>query len=420
MNMLRVLLIRLGPWVGLALIGLSALIAGLALPPYLALPAIAALVPASVLLLRRRTSVTVAPRGAAANLNAQFQTLIETVGEGVVIYDPSFIIIFINKAAEKIIGLPKEQILYKKISPELIRNPALTAVTQIIFPTLAPTVTQISESDTPQIVEISLENPARKLRITTNRTLGPSGETLSFIKFISDLTREAGLLESKREFLDVTAHQLRTPLTAIHWAFESLLQQAADENQKQILADGLNVSERALKIVNDLLNASRIEGGRFDLAPQTINLSAFIEKIAAQAKPIAESTGAQIAVSPIPTSITVRADEERLGMVISNLIDNALKYSAERGKITISVDPGPNMARINIADAGVGIPQEELQNIFTKFYRGSNVTQIEPNGSGLGLYIAKNIIESHGGKIGVDSTLGRGSTFWFTLPTEKA
>ncbi|MEK7087029.1 MAG: ATP-binding protein, partial [Patescibacteria group bacterium] len=118
---------------------------------------------------------------------------------------------------------------------------------------------------------------------------------------------------------------------------------------------------------------------------------------------------------------SINIDPQRLGMALANLIENAIKYNVKNGEVTVSVEELKDrpFLKINVSDTGVGVPKEEINKLFTKFYRGENITQVEPNGSGLGLFIAKNIIQNHGGEIGVQSVPGRGSTFYFTLPLKS-
>lgn len=355
--------------------------------------------------------------------NLELETVIQNIRDGVIVYDSNFRILSMNKSAEEIFGLNATEVLGQSIEPGMVKNPHLKAFTQVVFPSLAPVVNTISSSGWPQIIDLTLEDPRRDIRTVLNRIVNDKGEVVGFLKLVTDMTREKGITESKTEFISVAAHQLRTPLTALSWSFESLNKILGDKdpNIKEVtdLAKaGWQLTERSLKIVNDLLNAARIEEGRFGFNFEEVNLVDFMNAVVKQAEPIAKEYGIKFGFAPAGANYPVKIDQELLGIAISNLLDNGIKYNTKNGEVTVKIEPDqkPGSVRIEIRDTGVGIPKDELEKMFQKFYRGTNVVQMEPNGSGLGLYITKNIIERHGGRIGVESQLGRGTVFSITLP----
>lgn len=353
----------------------------------------------------------------------EFRAVTQNLGDGVIIYNLDFKILNINQAAEEILELKAEEIVGKYVSPDLIKNPRLRVLTQIIFPSLAPTATQVSSEEWPQVVDLELEDPPLKLRTTLNRITDKKGRAKGFLKLVRDQTRERGIVQSKSEFITIVAHQLRTPLTAIRWSFENLSKSLSEKPEfKEIISNGLSLSQRMLKIVNDLLDAAKIEEGKFGYKFQDIELTEFINQILSRAKPIADEYGIKISFKAPSKKYKVRIDPERLGIAFSNILDNAIRYNTKDGSVIIQLEEvrDKEFIKINITDTGVGIPPKELGQLFKKFYRGSNATKIEPNGSGLGLYITKNIMKRHGGDISVESNLGRGSRFWFTLPLDPS
>ncbi len=347
-------------------------------------------------------------------------SLIQNSKDGILVYDPSFKILEINQAAEQILALRGTDVVGRIINPATTKIPELKIITQVVFPSLAPAVSQISEGGWPQIVDLNLENPDLKLRTVLSRLEGENGKILGFLKIIRDETREAQMIASKNEFITTAAHQLRTPLTAIRWTFETLSQQKSSPETQNLNNDGLKLAERSLDIINNLLDAAKIEEGKFGYRFEEINLNDSIAQIIDQAKTLAEAYGIKLYFSA-DKNYTVKADQEKLGMALVNLIDNAVKYNTKNGSVAITLNSlDQNSVKISIKDTGVGIPSEEIKKLFNKFYRGSNVVQLEPNGSGLGLYIAKNIIENHGGKISVESIVGRGTAFSIILPFVSA
>lgn len=348
--------------------------------------------------------------------SSDFQTLVSSLQDGVVIYDQNFQILFLNSAAEKITGLSLNETKQIQINPSLLKTPEFSAIVQIIFPNLAPSVIQLSESDWPQVTDLSLENPELKLRVTTIKIDAPLSK---FIKVIRDRTREENILNSKSEFLNVTAHQLRTPLTALNWVLETLSQELKNDPRNRAIAlEGLNTAKNTLKIINDLLNASQIESGRFGYSFTDVDISDLVQNITNQAKISAEQAKISLNFKPIGEPVIVKADAQKISMALANIIDNSIKYTPESGSINISLSKQNNLVEISISDTGVGIPQNEIQKIFSKFYRATNITKIAPNGSGLGLYIARNIIKNHGGEISINSEPENGTTVVFTLPTD--
>jgi signal transduction histidine kinase len=357
--------------------------------------------------------------------NFELEAIMENIRDGVIVYDANFTILSMNRSALSIVNLNAEEVLGKTIGPDLIKNPHLRVLTEIIFPSLAPAMTTVSASGWPQIIDITLEDPHLELRTVLNRIVNEKGEMVGFLKLVTDTTREKKVVESKNEFISVAAHQLRTPLTAINWSFESLNKILGEKSPDMkeaanLTKEGWQLTERSLKIVNDLLNAARIEEGRFGFKLGETDLTEFIQIILKQAEPSARGYGIKVSFVPPTEKFRVRIDQELLGMAIVNIIDNAIKYNTKNGEVIVEAAPDadPRFVKLAVRDTGVGIPKEDLEKMFQKFYRGGNVVQMEPNGSGLGLYITKNIIEGHGGKAKIESQPGRGTVFSFTLPLD--
>lgn len=356
----------------------------------------------------------------AQDTEAEFKAVVENIPEGVLIYDQNFNILAINKAAEDIFGVNAVEVLGNQISPEMAQKPRFRLLTEVVFPSLAPSVTAVQDNTWPQIMDLIFDDPHREFRVTLNRVMNGLGQVVGFLKLIADRTREKELLNQQGEFLTVAAHQLRTPITALNWTLETLAQ---TPNLPPPAASGIqesrNLVGRGLKIINDLLEASRLEGGRFGLKKEPADIAEVIKTAVQGAAPVAAEYGVVLRSDPGKPTI-LPFDAERIGLVLANFIDNAIKYNSKGGFVEVSAVPESDgrSVRVSVKDNGVGIAPEDQKKLFQKFFRGGNVAQIEPNGSGLGLYIAKNIIEGHGGKIGVTSEVGRGSEFWFTLPVK--
>lgn len=240
-----------------------------------------------------------------------------------------------------------------------------------------------------------------------------------------ELTRANARLEEldaiKSEFVSIAAHQLRTPLTGIRWSYQTILDRDAaslTQEQRRLLESGLGATMRMIDLVNDLLSVARIEEGRFGIRLRTQSITPLLEQMAARYTGFGKEKGIKfLLVLPDGEAVPDLAfDEERIEFVLDNLMDNALKYTEPGGTVTVRALRESDRVRIEVQDTGVGIPPTQLSRVFTKFFRADNAIRLHTSGTGLGLYVAKNIIEKHDGVIEVTSKEGTGSTFAFTLP----
>lgn len=354
----------------------------------------------------------------------RLDSIISSIGDGLIVYDSDFKITVFNKAAEEIFNLKQADAIGYIVTIDTVKNGKFKILTQVVYPSLAPAVVRQSEQGVyPQVIDISFEDPKLELRVSTNRIIDESGAVLGFLKVIQDRTREIGLLKSKSDFITVAAHQLRTPLTAVAWALENLKAENLSESQQETVKMGLAASTNLLKVVEDLLNVSKIEEGRFGYNFQNFDLVSFLSSLLSQAELIAKQYNVAVYFNPgEEKSINIYGDPTNLGMAVSNLLDNAIKYNAANGQVTVSLQKMKDKpyVQVSVKDTGLGIPPEDVKKLFGKFFRSSNALTKETTGSGLGLYITRNIIRRHGGEIRVESELNRGTTFYFTLPTDQS
>jgi len=354
---------------------------------------------------------------------ARLESIVINLEDAVIAYDNDFRILVFNGAAEKIFGVTKDEVLGKTMGPDKVGNSSLALLVQTLFPSLAPAVVSRSEPNVfPQVADVSFADPEREFRISTDRLMGDSGTLLGFVKVIREKTREAQLIKSKSDFVSIAAHQLRSPLTAINWTLESLSKnQQLNEEGKTLIKSGLLATGNLLKIVNDLLGITEIEEGKFGYRYEEIDLIKFIDGILANAQIIAKEHELELYFDKGGfDELKLQADPIRLGLAMSNLIDNAMKYNSKKGSVTVGLKPVKDKpyVQVSVRDTGVGIAPADMEKLFQKFFRAPSARKVQADGSGLGLYITKNIIQQHGGNIWVESTLGRGTTFFFTLPTD--
>lgn len=235
-------------------------------------------------------------------------------------------------------------------------------------------------------------------------------------KKIMDGNRPRNRLENA-----ILAHSLMHGLASIKWSLKMILSGdfgKLNDEQKRIIEKNLEESERLIMLANNLLsdenNSKTFLNKELHDIRQIIYSVIKSCKIRASEKKIALEF-----IEPEEKEIEALIDKEKIKISIQNILDNAIRYSREGGKVVISLGKGPKNLEVKIQDSGIGIPESQKEKLFTKFFRGTNATQMNSEGSGLGLFIARNIIHAHGGKIWFDSKEDKGSTFYFSLPIKK-
>lgn len=233
------------------------------------------------------------------------------------------------------------------------------------------------------------------------------------------------LEQAKSKFISVTTHQLRTPLSAIKWTFNMMLEGQLgpiNEEQKSFLSKAYESTQRMISIVNNLLNLDHIGTDQTDLSTALVEIVKLVETIAFEFENQLESKQISLIIKrPDRALPNVEVDPSQIRMVMENLIDNAIKYTPKGGQVTIKIkDDRINSVHpsleVVVEDSGIGIPEEEQKKIFHKFFRASNAVSVEPDGTGIGLFIAKDIIERHGGTMWFESIFEKGTSFHLTLP----
>jgi two-component system phosphate regulon sensor histidine kinase PhoR len=245
-----------------------------------------------------------------------------------------------------------------------------------------------------------------------------AGETYGAVVVLHDITELRRLERVRRDFVANVSHEFRTPLTAIQGFAETLLAGAMDDpqNRERFLEIIVEHSRRLARLTEDLLKLSKMDADRLELEIRRVNVSQLIESCIETAQHRAVEKEIAISVKPGSGVPDIAGDRRRLAEVLQNLIDNALQYTLSRGEIVVSTEARNGEVVFTVADTGIGIPKADQSRIFERFYRVDAARSRELGGTGLGLSIAKHIVEVHGGRIWVDSEIGRGSQFYFTIP----
>lgn len=317
-------------------------------------------------------------------------------------------ILLLNPAAEEILRTKKGDVLLKSLS-------ALKTNINI------STLNQFKEKNSKKNIfreEIILPEPERTFQISII-PIGVAGELM----ILHDINREKLIERMKTEFVSLAAHQLRTPLSAIKWTLRMILDGdlgKISKEQRDFLEKTYQSNERMISLINDLLNVTRIEEGRYLSKLTPIKIIDIVQPIVKTYKDEMKKKKIKFDfIVPKEKSPEIEADSEKIGLAVENLIDNALRYTTTGGRVTIMLKYGKKEVEILVQDSGVGIPKDQQERIFSKFFRASNVVRMETEGSGLGLFIMKNIIEAHAGKVWFETEEGKGSTFHIIFPIKE-
>jgi signal transduction histidine kinase len=228
----------------------------------------------------------------------------------------------------------------------------------------------------------------------------------------------------KSDFVSNVSHELRTPLTAVKGSVDNMLDGITGTlNEKQIryLTRIKSNTDRLSRLINDLLDLSRIEAGKIDIKPTVLSPENLARDVVEILRSMVVDKLIDLEVICHEHDVTAWADRDKVTQVLMNLVGNAVKFAPSHGNVTIAIErDGDSWVQVSVADTGPGIPRPELERIFDKFYQVSQVDKRKSRGTGLGLAISKALVQMHGGKIWVESELGKGSTFSFTLPVPQA
>ncbi|MBI2633265.1 MAG: PAS domain-containing protein [Parcubacteria group bacterium] len=353
----------------------------------------------------------------------RLQIIVSSIGEALFVVDTSYTVLLTNQAVEKIF----------KISLSEFDGKDLRSIVKMYKGTV-----QIEENQNPlkNVIEKG-ESVATTVEDALSWQIGASDKQypvaftasplqgegiIGAVIVVRDITEEKKLDEARRSFVSVTSHQLRTPLSSIRWFIEMLLEGDAGEvpkEQKDLLDQVYGGTDRMLNMINLLLQIGRVESGRIKVEPTPIDFKKFTDDIVAAFKDQLVLKKQTIQVKSAPEVLpSISLDYDMLWQVVQNLVSNALRYSPENAtvNITIAIDETKKEMTYAVEDHGIGIQESQQEKIFEQFFRTPGAIKAVPDGSGLGLYLAKKIVKEWEGKIWFVSQEGKGSTFYFTIP----
>ena len=351
-----------------------------------------------------------------SNEKDYLQTILRGMTEGVLVVDGRARILMVNNALRRLLALSSD--VSDRMPVEIIRNAELE---EAIRKAIRVGESISLELDINKSGEKTIEVSVVSIHPSRTRMEEDSEGIRGAVAVFHDITRLKQLEKIRQDFVANVSHELRTPLTTIKGYAETLLDGALKEDQAfQFVQVIQRHTDRLTKIVEDLLMLSKIETKEFQLKMETIFLPNLIDDVIDFVRKPAEKKKISFSRHDIISSLAVRADRSYLEQILINLLDNAIKYTPEGGRVIVSaVEKDSKEIQFSIEDNGIGIPKEDLSRIFERFYRVDKGRSKELGGTGLGLSIVKHLVQVHGGRVWVESQLGKGSTFYFTLPTRS-
>jgi len=329
--------------------------------------------------------------------------ILDALDDGVLLLDGAGRLLVANPAARSWFGLPDDL------------RPGLPIKRVLGVPQVSALAEQAAEARAPVVGNLTLVFPESRTLALRAFPLADRGPTGRIVVTMTDITQRRRLEVLRRDFVANASHELKTPVAAVRALAETLLTALPDDPEAgRRFAERIGrEAERLDALTRDLLDLSRVERGTLDVEP--VDLVGLVKEVVGGYADRAEERRIKLSTELGP-GVALRGDRAQLGLLLSNLIDNALRYTPAKGAVCVRLDAAESRAVLQVTDTGQGIPAGELSRVFERFYRVDKARARQTGGTGLGLAIVRHVAEVHGGTVRVDSELGRGSTFTVTLP----
>ena len=339
-------------------------------------------------------------------IEKKISEIINSVESGLLIFDEKDKLLFINSNAEEFLAIKKKDVIGESVL-SIFKNYPLDILAEAL-----------------KKRKIFKKEFTIKKDLVLKITIIPvikEKKKIGSLFILQNENKEKLDEKMKTEYITFTAHQLRTPLSVTKWAIKMILDGDLgniNKNQRKFLKDAYESNEKMISFVNDFLNMNMIEEGDVFLKPDLVDIGKIIKIMLKFYKIEANRKGIKIEFKKVKNKFPkVRVNAKKIQVAIGNILENAIKYNTEKGKIKISLNYNKENIELSIQDTGIGIPKKQQKKIFTKFFRASNAKRTK--GNGLGLYISKNIIDNYNGKIWFNSKEEKGTTFYLTLPIKQ-
>jgi len=348
---------------------------------------------------------------AVADEKRELEQTLQGMLAGVLVVGDDNRVRLMNSAAKHIFGIPGDDGTGKLLG-QVIRDEEIHDL-----------VRSCLEGNSEATAELSIYSPEERIyQVQTALLLGENGDVSGVVATFNDITDLRSVERMKSEFVSTVSHELRTPLTSIKGFIRTLLDDIEGYYDRETQMEFYRIidteCDRLVRLINDLLNLSRIESGRaLDLVLGEVDLGDLIGRVVDSQRSYTDRHEFDIIV---PEDLPhINADRDKLDQVLTNLLSNAIKYSPDGGKITIHArEIDENKVSVSITDQGIGIPEDQISRLFTRFHRVDSRDSRKQYGTGIGLYLVKHLIEAHHGEVSVASTQSEGSTFTFVLPSD--
>jgi PAS domain S-box-containing protein len=345
------------------------------------------------------------------------ESIVESIADPIIVTDQDHRIILINKGARDLFSVEDSQVLGR---------PFQDIVTDERIYGLLPTVTQTGQQvsiDTYPFFSYELDGRRHYFHPKLTSMKSETGQLLGVVTILQDITPLRELDQLKSDFMATVSHEFRTPLTSINMGIDILNQDLLgplNDRQRDIVRSASEDCKRLTKMVKELLELSKLESGRIQLKEEVLNMSYLIDFAVRPLQLPFQEKNVSLVMKLEPNLPDFTGDSQQLSWVISNLLNNALRHTDPGGKVVVSAEANDNRILVSVSDSGKGIPKKNLDKIFDKFVQlKDSFARATPGSVGLGLAIAKEIVEAYGGGISADSEVGKGSTFTFSLPVRK-
>lgn len=352
--------------------------------------------------------------------NRQWQAMYSSMLESIILLDTEGKIISMNPATETITGVKASEGIGRHIGEIFPKVDAtVPGLDSMGRSGLEQTMQEQRPSDLYEAVVATRDGKHIWVNYTYTPLKDAKGNINTLVRVTSDVSTVKAVEQMKNDFVSIASHELRTPLGVINSYLNLFLHGhlgELTESQKMYIQRVFDASDDMSALVEDLLNMSRIESGRLELASQSFYVEDILKDILSYLEQKKESKQISITIDNRMGDIQLFADRQKLDQALTNIIDNAIKYTYNGGNIIITIKRDNEYVEISVQDSGVGIKPENLGHIFEKFYREGNPLSVKEGGSGLGLYISRKLVELHGGSISVSTKHGEGSTFTVKLP----
>lgn len=346
----------------------------------------------------------------------RFEAVLQSVSEGIMMVDKNGKAVLVNKGFEKMFNLlgrelvGKDPSFYTNLAEKYFKNPE--DYNAWVEEAYDKTITREEEWETSS-------KPPKYIRRFTTPVRGYRNARIGRIWTFRDATRDKEIDEMRSQFVSLASHHLRTPLSAIRWFLEMVVNEDVGKlnaKQKDLLDKAYQSTTRLSELVNALLNISRIESGRIAITPTPTDIIELVKTVVMELRPMITVKKHHLVENYEKDLPLINIDQRLVNAAIANLVSNAAKYTPVSGQIEIKVKKDGHFIVVSVKDTGIGIPRKDYPQVFEKFYRSDKAVASETEGTGLGLYIVKAVIESSGGKVWFKSSEGKGTTFYLSLP----